>query len=351
MHIARDFDASLFVAPKDACRWLQTRVKRWRESTPTRSADSRLWKSRRQAPQPAPGDRVLNLVGERGIGKSWFLHYLAHHDPLTSPLAVYLDLGGGAAVASVQDYVADVAARIQSRCGSGRAILLLDRVPSRLDETLRVLEDAVLRPYLVHRFSLVVMALVHPYQVCWRAPALRAGERYALRAFGEAQTQEQLRRLDKASLVTQALETAQVHRASGGLPLLNYLLATQNRAAAFALLLDYWLSGIPAQDRQRLQGYLMAVCLLDCLEHASIQRMLEVYHHFRPDAPGYPAHAGGVRNMLRKYWLARPAPDAPGRIVLADGVRHAIRQMLQSQDAVLFRALSEAAQRSGEEQT
>ena len=347
MNVHADF-ASLFVTPRDAYRWTQSRAQKWQDVDPTAISGSKFWSMPHRPGQLAPGDLVLSLVGERGIGKTWFLRYLADHDQRLSPLTVYLDLARRVSFSTPGDYVKEVESQIHSQVGAGRVILLLDSVPPQLDEPLRALEDSVLRPHLIHRSSLVIMALMHPSQVCWRAPVLRGGEFYRLRPFDEAQTQEQVRYLQKAKLAAGDLDVQHVQQLSGGLPLLNFLLATSGWPDAYGLLLDYWFLTIPPGDRECIQGYLEAVCLLDCLEHASMQRSLQAYHCHKPDAVGYPAHAGGVRNMLRKYWLARPAPDAPGRIVLVDSVRHAVAQILQAEDAELYAALQKSAEEVSE---
>jgi len=134
-----------------------------------------------------------------------------------------------------------------------------------------------------------------------------------------------------------------VSKDTTGLPLLNYLLATHQRLEAFELLLEHWFSRIPVDDRERVRHYLVAVCLLEALEHGCIQKMLEVYYHYLPDAAGYPAHASGVRNVLQKYWLAQAMPGIPGRIVLVSSVRHAVEELLRIKDKSLHLLLSEMA--------
>ena len=148
----------------------------------------------------------------------------------------------------------------------------------------------------------------------------------------------------KSGAIETSLDVAQVQIHSGGLPLLNYLLATQAELDAFSLLVDYWFSRIPGDERDRVLGYLEAVCTLDILEHVSIERSLEVYYRYWVGVSEHPLHPGGIRNLLRKYWLARPAYNKPGRIVLVDSVRHAVCQILQNRDAELYALLRESAQ-------
>jgi hypothetical protein len=291
----------------------------------------------------APGDQVLTLVGEHGAGKTWLLQYLSRDDEWLSSSAVYVDLARRAEFPLPADYARAVEAEVWAKCRNEGAVLLLDSVPAHLDEHLRALEDSILRPHLTHRSSLVLMALVHPSHVCWRAPALRGGERFYLPPFNEPQTREQVRRLAQVVPVRTGVEPSALQASSGGLPLLTYLLATHEQTEAFSLLLEYWFSRIPADERERVRNYLEAVCTLEVLEQAAIQRVLDVYLGYRPTAAGFPAHAGGVRNMLRKYWLSRPSPDAPGRIVLVESVRRAARQVLEARDAELYATLCQAA--------
>jgi hypothetical protein len=343
MDIPIAYDASLFVPPREARRRVVNKIKRWSAAQGPGLTRLRTWGMWRRSPELAPGDQVLALTGERGAGKTWLLRHLAEQEYRTVPCAVYLDLEARREHLRVADYVQEIEEAIRQVCGGGPALLLLDHVPPQLDEYLKVLEDVVLRPHLAHRRSLVILALVHPAQVCWRAPALRGGEVYALPPFGEPETRAQLGRLERASPTTPALTAPDLLQLSEGLPLLNYLLASRGRAEAYELLLEYWFSRVPPDERHRVRGYLDAVCNLETLEHASIQRMLEVYHHYWFDVPMHLAHAGGVRNVLRKYWLAGPAPDAPGRIVLTGSVRRAAREVLRARNAELAAALEAVA--------
>jgi hypothetical protein len=223
------------------------------------------------------------------------------------------------------------------------ALLFLDHVPPHLDEHLKAVEDRVLRPHLAHRGSMVIMALVHPTQACWRAPALRGGESLTMPRFNQMQTRLQWRCLERAGLAQPMSASGDLWQLSDGLPLLNYLLATRPPVDAFELLLGYWMARVPLSDRGIVRGCLDAVCELQFLEHAAIRRMLDVYEHYYDRAASYPIHAGGVPNLLRKYWLARPAADAPGRIVLVDSVQRAVREVMRVRHAALLAMLKEAA--------
>ncbi|MGD8623970.1 MAG: AAA family ATPase [Anaerolineae bacterium] len=343
MEIPIAYDARLFVTPKEARRRVTNKVKRWSAAQAPGLARFRIWGMWRRSPELAPGDQVMALTGERGAGKTWLLRHLAEQEYRTARCALYLDLEERRQNLRVEDYVQGVEERIRKACGADPALLLLDHVPPQLDEHLKVLEDIVLRPHLAHRRSLVIMALAHPAQVCWRAPALRGGQVLALPPFDEAETRAQLRQLEKAGSTTPLPPSPDLLQLSEGLPLLNYLLATRGRSEAYELLLEYWFSRVPADERHRVRGYLDAVCNLETLEHVSIQRMLEVYHHYWFEAPVPLAHAGGVRNVLRKYWLAGPAPDAPGRIILIGSVRRAAQEVLRARNAELASALEAVA--------
>jgi hypothetical protein len=212
-----------------------------------------------------------------------------------------------------------------------------------LDAYLRALEESVLQAHLAERGALVIMALVHPSRACWRAPALRGGENIWVLPFDPSQTRTQLRGLERAGLARSRLAVSYVQDYSGGLALLNYLLARCEQRHAFELLLDYCFSRIPAHECNRVKSYLEALCVLEVLEHAAIQRVLAVYHRRRPGARLSPTQAGEARNVLRKYWLARSTPDTPGRVVLVESVRRAAREVLKERDAELYAALNEAA--------
>lgn len=344
MSVDVEYQANLFVLPKESHRKVLAKVKNWQRRQAKGLSRALSWGGRAQNAPLAPGDQVLNLVGERGVGKTWLLRYLAELDRRISPSAVYLDLEARFEFPNPQGYADAVEGQIRKKCGNGQAILLLDTVPPHLDPHLRALEDAVLRPHLTRHASLVIMALIYPSQSCWRSPALRGGDILALVPFEEQQTNDQLQRLAKAGAIEDALDIAQVQEHSRGLPLLNYLLATRVESDAFNLLLDYWFSRIPGDERDRVLGYLEAVCTLDILEHVSIERSLEVYYRYWAGVSEHPLHPGGIRNLLRKYWLARPAYNKPGRIVLVDSVRHAVCQILKDRDAELYALLRESAQ-------
>ncbi len=301
------------------------------------------WKAHRWDTEVAPADRVLFLAGERGAGKTWLLRHVAKDDAQVSPLAAYLDLEERARFSSPEWYVEVMEERVQQQLKSEGAILLLDAVPPQMDEKLRFLEDAVLRPYAAQRHCLVVMALVHPSQVCWRTPAFQAGERWLVTPFEYGQTRKQLRQLEKAGLATKRVKATAVQESSGGLPLLNYLLVTRGREEAFEALLEHSFLRVPVDERERVRNYLEAVCLLDVLEHAAIRKMMEIYVAHRPDAMEYAVHPIGVLNLLRKHWLSQSAFDSPGRMVLVGSVRRAATELLKARDAGLYAKLEEAA--------
>ena len=342
MDVALAYDGRLFVTPKEPCQWVHSSVKRWKSAHSSSSGPWERLAGSRQELALAPGDQVLLLVGEHGSGKTWLLRHLAESEQMLASSSVYLNLDERHRFSGSADYVRAVEAQIQQHCGQEPAVLLLDAVPPQMDEYLRALEDAILRPQLMHRSSLVVMALMRPSLVCWCAPALRGGKVWFLGKFDDSMTAAQLQKLKQAGPILDDLDAQALQQLGGGLPLLTYLLASWPVREAFELLLEYWFSPLSGDERARARNYLDAVCVLDVLEHASIQRALEVYYHYLPDAGGFPAHAGGVRNILQKHWLARPAARTPGRLVLVESVQRAARQVLWARDSVLYQLLSEA---------
>jgi hypothetical protein len=322
------YNSELFVTPQEAHEWVLSRVNTWQAKDH----------------ETAAGDKGQNLMlaGERGVGKTWFLRSLAQDDSSLSRHAVYLDLEERADFPTAEAYVAAMKERVRAHLDNSGSLLLLDSVPPHLDESLRALEASLLWSLVTRRHTPVIMALVHPSQVCWRVPALRAGEIYPMAPFEPGQTSEQLQRLDRAGLVQEEMELDTIQEHSDGHPLLNYLLATRGETEAFESLLDYWFSRVPEAERAQVRNYLDAVCTLDVLEHASLRKALEVFCTHRPGAAGCPAHPIGVSNLLRKHWLCQPLPDAPGRLVLVASVRRAAREMLKARDAELYAKLEEA---------
>jgi hypothetical protein len=299
----------------------------------------------------------VHLVGERGIGKTWLLRHLATDDGAISCRAVYLDLDERAEFSRPQDYVVAMQKRIDRRAREGRAILLLDSVSPDLDDGLRALEEMVLRPQLLQMGAMVIMAPVNPARDCWRTPALRGGARIELCLFEGTQTGEQLSKLRLAGLVTRKWKTSALQDYSGGLPLLNHLLACSGPGPAYGYLLDYVLARVPADQRQVVRGYLEALCVLEVLEQAKMERALRVYCQLKgwQSIDGNPSaglRAKGVavlvRHQLQRHCLARSVPGAPGRIQLVDSIRRATREVLKQQNPDLYAAMNAAAHGSRE---
>jgi hypothetical protein len=320
------YTPQLYVARKGARQWLSSRLNKW--------------KARPRQAQTISGDQALAITGERGSGKTWFLCHLAKDNPEVSPVAAYLDLQDRSNYSTPGEYVRAAESAIQQQV-DGQAeeiILLLDSVPHEMDEYLRELEDNVLRPYLKHRHTLIVMALVRPVQICWRVTALYECETYQLPPFNLKQTKKQLRKLHRASLIVGGFDASSILRDSGGLPFLNYLLVTHNRQDAFRILLRHWFLSIPPADRPRVRQYLEAIWSLDSLEDVSIEKALEVYRRHSGISP---VLAWGVRNLLLKHWLARSSPESPAHITLLPGVRSAIQEEVRTQAPALYTELEE----------
>ena len=327
--LATDYQTWLWVPLDGVYPWLLSEVE--------------AWKAHRWDADVALPERALFLVGERGVGKTWLLRHLAKDEPQVSALAAYLDLEERAYFSSAERYVEVMNDRVEQQLGDEGAVLLVDAVPPQTDEKLRMLEDTVLRPRATQRHALVIMALTHPMQVCWRTPAFQVGERWRLVPFGYGQTRKQLQQLKRAGLTVNGARPDAVQKASGGLPLLNYLLVTRDKEEALEALLGYSFSSVPIDERERVRSCLEAVCLLDSLEHTPIRKMMEIYHKHKPNAKEYPAHAVSILNLLRRHWLSQSAVDSPGRMVLVGSVRRAATELLMARDAGLYAELARAA--------
>jgi hypothetical protein len=260
-----------------------------------------------------------------------------------APAALYLDLLKRKEYVQPEGFVRAVQQHVDSRFGSQSAILMLDTVPAHLDEHLRLLEDLVLRPHLSQRGSKVIMALSHPSHDAWRAAILRGGKTLRLQPFGQLETRDQLRRLEEMGKARAHLNAASVQDRSGGLPLLNFLLSQYGQGQAFERFLEHVFAQIPVSARGTVRSHLEAICVLEYLDHASIQRALQVYHQCGIGAGTTIPHAGHVLNVLREFCLAQASPGVPGRVVLVESVRRAAREVLQARDPNLYVAMNEAA--------
>ena len=188
---ATGYDPNLFVSPALAYQRVLDELQKWQggyRNRPVQTGDG--WPER-HGPRPKPEAHVLRVAGEHGVGKTWLLRHLAEKEALVAPAALYLDLLKRKQYGQPEGFVRAVQQQIDSRFGSWPAVLLLDTVPSHLDEHLRLLEDLVLRPHLSQRGSMLIMALSHPSHDGWRAAILRGGETVRLQPFGQPETRDQ----------------------------------------------------------------------------------------------------------------------------------------------------------------
>jgi energy-coupling factor transporter ATP-binding protein EcfA2 len=336
-----DYGPELFVQPAKTYRWLLSEIGTWAQVRPDPLPCPRVGRARHLGSQWIPDGRVLTLVGERGAGKTWLLRHLAHSEPQLLGRATYIDLATRSAFSEPHGFVRFLQASIRRPGQDGQAVLLLDNVPPELDNHLRAVETAILKPHLEEQGSLVVMALTDSARVCWLTPALR-GKVVQLAPFSPSQTREQLSCLGKVGAVRSGIRPSQIHRASQGLPLLNYLLATHSHRQSFELLLDYWLEGMSNDESGQMRILLQAICALEVLEHAKVQAALDLYRLRRPDLGENQAHPRQVRNLVRRG-LARSLPESPGRVALVPSVRRAAAGMLQDHDPELYMALQTMA--------
>lgn len=337
-----DYTPELFVQPAKIYAWLLSEIAKWAHMRPDAVPRQRSGRVRYLGSRWIPDGQVLSLVGERGAGKTWLLRHLAHSEPQLLGLATYIDLATRHAFSEPHSFVRFLQGRIQGQRRDGRSVLLLDNVPPEMDNHLRAVETAILKPQLEEHGCFVIMVLADPGRVCWLTPTLRGGEVGQLAPFSASQTREQLNRLGQMGAVRNGIRPSQIYRASRGLPLLTYLLATHSHGRSFELLLDYWLEGMSKDEHGQMRILLQAICTLEVLEHAKVQAALDLYRLRRPDAGDNQAHPAQVRNLVR-HGLARSVPQSPGRVTLVPSVRRAAAGMLQDYDPELYTALQAMA--------
>jgi len=340
--IVPDYAPGLFVQPAEIYGWLLSEIVEWAQVRPDALPRQRVGRVRHLGSRWIPDGQVLSLVGERGAGKTWLLRHLADGEPQLLGRATYIDLATRTAFSEPHSFVRFLEGRIQGQRREGRSILLLDNVPPQMDNHLRAVETAILKPHLEEHGSLVIMALADPARVCWLTPALRGGDVGHLVPFSPSQTREQLNRLRKIDALRSGIRPSQIYRASRGLPFLNYLLATHSHRRSFELLLDYWLEGMSNDEHGQMRILLQAICTLEVLEHAKVQAALDLYRLRRPGVGEHQAHPAQVRNLVR-HGLARSLPQSPGRVTLVPSVRRAAAGMLQDYDPELYTALQAMA--------
>jgi hypothetical protein len=153
--------------------------------------------------------------------------------------------------------------------------------------------------------------------------------------------------LYKAGILKVGLGASAIHELSDGLPLLNYLLATQEKIRAFESFLQYWFLRIPPGERLDVWNCMQAVCVLDVLEQPSIQRALETYNQYRLSSRRI-VGSGKVLDTLQRHWMARPTESLSGSIALVGNVRRATKEILKDRDADLYVALDAVARDNGD---
>lgn len=255
---------------------------------------------------PKPSNRVVNILGERGTGKSWLLWHIQEKIRNIDKIKVYrLDLMkveynkaepvlGTLDILNsfIRDLVPDRKAGtlgttpaemsrhsieiIQTLLKEKVLVLLLDHVYESDWKLLGNLEDYWLGPLAVEQRTFIILAgrgRVYP----WKTPELRLGAEFIdLEPFDEHYTAKQLKQISNEA----AKRLSQILDLSGGNPLGNYLLGTnQDMERALGILIEATLENVPQDQRLRIREYLEALCVLRSFDEERIPKMLAAYYN------------------------------------------------------------------------
>jgi len=316
--------------------------------------------------QGSPLDtRTIIFTGGRGTGKSWLLAHLgaelralsgivvfgldlskyADWDPILAVADTLKQLGaetklGKGLGTTLADMSRNLVQGIQRLLAQDALVLLVDYVYESDWKLLAALEEYLLGPLAVEARVLTVMAgRGRPYP--WKRPELRLKAEFVdLEPFPDvATTAEQLERQQKQALA----RAAEIHALSGGNPLANFLLATQDDpAAALDQVVEGMLDTVPDERRGRVRDYLEALSVLRSFDEERIPAMLTAYHGDDKYLGWSYAQAREVREELVRWAFARWDAEEGG-YVLDELTRKLLERYLETAQPDRWARLQQAA--------
>jgi hypothetical protein len=327
-------------------------------------------KARRLASGRAVDRRTIIFTGERGTGKTWLLAHLrtelleqfSDMTVFLIDLRDYTDWDPTLAVGDIlRRFSADIDGK-SKKLGTtlsdmSRNLMqgtrpILEKRPLALlvdqaywsdwsdRKLLAALEDYLLGPLAVEPRVLIVMAgrgRAYP----WKTPELRLKAQFEdLDPFDKANdTAEQLKRQQEKA-VSRAKE---IHEISGGNPLANYLLATEeNPSKALDQVVRGMLETVPGEERQKVREYLEALCVLRAFDEERIPTMLAAYYDNEDYRDWSYAAARQVRKALVKWAFAHWSADKGG-YVLDELPRELLERYLKTAKPEEWKGLQRAA--------
>jgi hypothetical protein len=323
-------------------------------------------RARKLAEGQAADRRTIIFTGERGTGKSWLLAHLqgeietlpdmqvfsfslrkyADWEPVLAVADILksldnqLEEGGEALGATLAEMSRNLMENVRRALDHNALTLLVDHVYESDWNLLAALEDYLLGPLAVEPRVLIVMAgrgRAYP----WKTPELRLKAQFEdLEPFDKANdTAEQLKRQQEKA-VSRAKE---IHEISGGNPLANYLLATEeNPSKALDQVVRGMLETVPGKERQKVREYLEALCVLRAFDEERIPTMLAAYYDNEDYRDWSYAAARQVREALVKWAFAHWSADKGG-YVLDELTRQLLERYLETAEHEIWERLQEAA--------
>ncbi|HEY76238.1 MAG TPA: AAA family ATPase [Thermoflexia bacterium] len=243
---------------------------------------------------PPQKERLLIFTGERGTGKTWLLRHLEkqlkelgtvdvffldltkfwEQEPLLAVMEILREaaekilgsknLPGG----SPSDMVGAFLDQLRRRLEKRPLAVLIDTVYESPRDLLVVLEAYFIAPLANEPRVLIVMAgRGKPFQ--WRTPEVRLNlESKTLEGFKERYVQEQISKQVRRP----KLDVSKIKQWSGGVPLVNYLLAKRGERG-LSEALDLMLEPVGEAERRLMRKVVERICVLRAFEADRIVEM------------------------------------------------------------------------------